>query len=378
MKEGKIVAMLLAGGQGSRLKLLTQDVAKPAVPFGGKYRIIDFPLSNCSNSGIFDVGILTQYKPYQLNSHIGIGSSWDLDRRSGGVRVLPPYTSEKGGRWYKGTANAIFENISYIDELDPEFVLILSGDHIYKMDYGKMLAFHKEKKAETTISVIEVPWEETSRFGIINVSAEDIILEFEEKPINAKSNLASMGIYIFNWKTLRQYLMDDEKDTNSTNDFGHDVIPKLKSDEKKMVAYRFDGYWKDVGTIRSYWEANMDLLLENDQLNLYDRSWKIFTKNRHLPPHFIGCSASVRNSLINEGCIVEGQLEHSVLFNEITIKKGAKVFNSVILSGAIIEEDAVVYNAVVMEGVVVKPGTVIGEPSDETVYLISKSKIIES
>jgi glucose-1-phosphate adenylyltransferase len=357
---------------------LTQDVAKPAVPFGGKYRIIDFPLSNCSNSGIFDVGILTQYKPYQLNSHIGIGSSWDLDRRSGGVRVLPPYTSEKGGRWYKGTANAIFENISYIDELDPEFVLILSGDHIYKMDYGKMLAFHKEKKADTTISVIEVPWEETSRFGIINVDADDTILEFEEKPIEAKSNLASMGIYIFNWHTLRQYLIDDEKNINSTNDFGHDVIPKLKADQKKMVAYRFDGYWKDVGTIRSYWESNMDLLLEDDQLRLYDRTWKIFTKNRHLPPHFIACSASVHNSLINEGCVVEGHLEHSVLFNEITIKKGAKVYNSVILSGAVIEEDAVIYNAVVMEGVVVKSGTTIGEPNDEAVYLISKSKIIES
>ncbi|MBS7527789.1 glucose-1-phosphate adenylyltransferase [Fusibacter paucivorans] len=378
MKEGKMIAMLLAGGQGSRLKLLTKDIAKPAVPFGGKYRIIDFPLSNCSNSGIFDVGILTQYKPYRLNSHIGIGGSWDLDRRIGGVRVLPPYTSEKGGRWYKGTANAIFENISYIDELDPEYVLILSGDHIYKMDYSKMLDFHEAKKAEVTISVIEVPWEETSRFGIINVDDTDTIVAFEEKPKNAKSNLASMGIYIFNWKTLRKYLVADEKDQNSSNDFGKDVIPKLNDDGKKLVAYRFDGYWKDVGTIRSYWEANMDLLSQDNTLNLYDRKWKIYTRNRHLPPHFVACNASVRNSLINEGCFIEGDVCHSVLFSEITIKPGAKIHNCVVLPGAVIEEDAVVYNAVIMENVVIKAGSSIGDAEDDNVYLISKSKIIES
>lgn len=378
MKEGKMIAMLLAGGQGSRLKLLTKDIAKPAVPFGGKYKIIDFPLSNCSNSGIFDVGILTQYKPYLLNSHIGIGGSWDLDRRTGGVRILPPYTNELGGRWYKGTANAIYENISYIDDLDPEFVLILSGDHIYKMDYSKMLDFHMETQADVTISVIEVPWEETSRFGIINTNDHNVIIEFEEKPANAKSNLASMGIYIFNWKTLRSYLIEDEKNPKSSNDFGKDIIPKLNDDGKKLVAYEFDGYWKDVGTIRSYWEANMDLLSPTNTLNLYDRKWKIYTRNRHLPPHFIACKASINRSLINEGCYIEGNVEHSVLFNEITVKPGAKVMNSVILSGAIIEENAIVYNAVIMEDVVIKAGTEIGSPDDDNVYLISQSNIIES
>ena len=378
MKEGKMIAMLLAGGQGSRLKLLTKDVAKPAVPFGGKYRIIDFPLSNCSNSGIFDVGILTQYKPYHLNSHIGIGSSWDLDRRTGGVRVLPPYTNEQGGRWYKGTANAIYENISFIDELSPEYVLILSGDHIYKMDYSTMLDYHMEKKADVTISVVEVPWDEASRFGLMHVNPDMSVIEFEEKPKKPKSNLASMGIYIFNWKALRRYLIADEKDSNSGNDFGHDIIPKMMNDGKKLFAYQFEGYWKDVGTIKSYWESNMDLLADSNTLDLYDRNWKIYSKNRHLPPHYVSKDASVVNSLINEGCRIEGNLYNTVLFNEIMIGKNAKVINSVVLSGAVIEEGAEVYNAVVMEDVVIKAGTKIGTEDDTIVYLVSKNKIIES
>lgn len=377
MKEGKIIAMLLAGGQGSRLKLLTQKVAKPAVPFGGKYRIIDFPLSNCSNSNIFDVGILTQYKPGVLNSHIGIGSSWDLDRHSGGVRVLPPFMSEKGGRWYKGTANAIYENLNFIDDLDPEFVLVLSGDHIYKMDYSKMLDFHREKGADVTISVVEVPWEETSRFGILTADADGLITDFEEKPEHARSNLASMGIYIFNRASLTAYLMQDELDPESDNDFGKNIIPKMRADGLKTYAYVFEGYWKDVGTVKSYWEANMDLLQDDNTLDLYDRRWKIYSKNRHLPPHYIAPTATVYNSLINEGCHIGGSVENSVLFNEVDVRENAQVHNSVLLSGAVIGASCELWNAVIMEDVVIPDGTVIGTKGTEVISLVSSDDTIE-
>ncbi|SHE28855.1 glucose-1-phosphate adenylyltransferase [Alkalibacter saccharofermentans] len=354
MKKEKVVAMLLAGGQGTRLKSLTKNVAKPAVPFGGKYRIIDFPLSNAANSGITDIGILTQYKPFLLNEHIGIGSHWDFDRSSGGLRILSPFAGEAGGRWYQGTANAIYENMNFINHVNPNYVLILSGDHIYKMDYKKMLDYHIEKQAHCTISVIQVPWDEASRFGIMDTDEFGRITEFAEKPEKPKSNLASMGIYIFNWDALKAYLEMDVKNPDSSNDFGKDIIPTMLADKNNMYAYTFEGYWKDVGTVRSYWEANMDLLSDDNELDLYCREWRIFTKNRNLPPQYVTDQAVVKNSMINEGCIIDGHLEKSILFSEVRVDKGAKVYNSVILSGAIIEEGAKVCNAVVMEGVRVK------------------------
>jgi glucose-1-phosphate adenylyltransferase len=377
MKKEKVVAMLLAGGQGTRLKSLTKNVAKPAVPFGGKYRIIDFPLSNAANSGITDIGILTQYKPFLLNEHIGIGSHWDFDRNAGGLRILSPFAGEAGGRWYQGTANAIYENMNFIDHVNPNYVLILSGDHIYKMDYKKMLDYHIEKQAHCTISVIQVPWDEASRFGIMDTDEFGRITEFAEKPEKPKSNLASMGIYIFNWDALKAYLEKDVKNPDSSNDFGKDIIPTMLADKNNMYAYTFEGYWKDVGTVRSYWEANMDLLSDDNELNLYCREWRIFTKNRNLPPQYVTDQAVVKNSMINEGCIIDGHLEKSILFSEVRVDKGAKVYNSVILSGAIIEEGAKVCNAVVMEGVRVKKGEVIGEENGEHVYLVSKEEIIK-
>lgn len=375
MIEKKVVAMLLAGGQGSRLKALTSKIAKPAVPFGGKYRIIDFALSNATNSGISDIGILTQYKPYLLNTHIGIGSSWDYDRNFGGLRILPPFTSEDGGRWYTGTANAIYENIDYIDEINPQYVLILSGDHIYKMDYNHLLDYHMEKKAHVSIAVIEVPWEEAPRFGIINVNEGSRIVEFEEKPEKPKNNMASMGIYMFNWDELRKYLIKDYNDKSSDHDFGKNVLPTMLKDGKDMYAWKFDGYWKDVGTVRSYWEANMDLLEEDNTLDLHDRSWRIYTRNRNLPPQYIARGSIVNNSLINEGCNIRGELNNSILFSEILVDEGAVVNNSVIFSNCVIEKGALINNAIVLEGTRIKSNTKVGERDDSNIYLVSQEGI---
>ncbi|MEG1509547.1 MAG: glucose-1-phosphate adenylyltransferase, partial [Clostridia bacterium] len=302
------VAMLLAGGQGTRLGVLTRDIAKPAVPFGGKYRIIDFPLSNCVNSGIDTVGVLTQYQPFYLNQYIGSGQPWDLDRLNGGAFVLPPYVKGKQGEWYKGTANAIYQNIAFIDKFSPEYVLVLSGDHIYKMDYSDMLNEHKRNNADCTIAVIDVSIEEASRFGIMNTKPDGTIYEFEEKPKKPKSTNASMGIYIFNWAKLRQYLIDDENDKNSSNDFGQNIIPNMLRDDQRLFAYRFSGYWKDVGTISSLWEANMDLLNNKSGLNINDQNWKIYARNNAEPPHYVGNNATIKNSLVTEGCIIEGNV----------------------------------------------------------------------
>lgn len=375
MIENKVVAMLLAGGQGSRLKTLTKHIAKPAVPFGGKYRIIDFALSNAANSGISDIGILTQYKPLQLNTHIGIGSSWDFDRNTGGLRILPPFTSEDGGRWYTGTANAIFENIDFIDEIDPQYVLILSGDHIYKMDYNDLLKDHKRTGADVTIAVMEVPWEEASRFGILNTDEQNAIVKFDEKPENPKNNLASMGIYMFNWTDLRKYLIKDSEDPDTDHDFGKNILPNMLNDGKKMFAWKYNGYWKDVGTVRSFWESNMDLLDENSTLNLYDRNWRIFTRAKNLPPQFIGRGSIVRNSLINEGCIVSGELNNSILFADVVVEPGAVINNSVVLSGCVVKKDSIINNAVVLENMIVEEGMEIGSVDNGNIYIFSEDGV---
>lgn len=361
MGKKEIVAMILAGGQGSRLGVLTKNLAKPAIPFGGKYRIIDFPLSNCSNSGIYAVGVLTQYKPFELNSHIGIGNPWDLDRRDGGVSILPPYQEEKGGKWYKGTANAIYQNIEFIDNYDPEYILVLSGDHIYKMNYDSMLDFHKENNADATIAVINVPLKEASRFGIMNTNDDLTIYEFEEKPKKPKSTNASMGIYIFNWQILKRYLIEDELDLESSNDFGKNIIPKMLNNGSKLMAYPFDGYWKDVGTIESLWEANMDLLKENNTLNLHDEFWKIYSVNPVRPAQFIGKDAKVKNSLVVEGCTVYGEVENSVIFQGVHVGKNAVIKNSVIMTNAYIEDDVIIDKAIIGNDVVVKRGSKIGD-----------------
>nr|WP_295955864.1 glucose-1-phosphate adenylyltransferase [uncultured Agathobaculum sp.] len=364
-RKKECVAMLLAGGQGSRLYVLTKNVAKPAVPFGGKYRIIDFPLSNCVNSGIDTVGVLTQYEPHVLNAYIGSGQTWDLDRLRGGVYVLPPYQKGKTSEWYKGTANAIYQNIAFIDEYDPEYVLILSGDHIYKMNYNKMLQQHKETGADATIAVLDVPLSEASRFGIMNCKPDGTIYEFEEKPKQPKSTLASMGIYIFSWKKLRQYLIDDENNAKSSNDFGKDIIPAMLANGEKLVSYRFEGYWKDVGTIESLWEANMDLLSPNSGLNLSDDSWKIYGRTTGSPPHFTAKTATVKHTLLSEGCEIAGDVSESVLFSDVKIAKGAKVEYSILMPGAVVEEGATVRYAIVAENAVIaKDAEVGGSPAD--------------
>lgn len=377
VSKKEIVAMILAGGQGSRLGVLTKKLAKPAVPYGGKYRIIDFPLSNCSNSGIYTVGVLTQYKPLELNSHIGIGSPWDLDRRDGGVRILPPYQEEKGGNWYKGTANAIYQNIEFIDNHDPEYVLVLSGDHIYNMNYDKMLQFHKEKNAEATIAVIEVPIEEASRFGIMNTNEDLSIYEFEEKPANPKSRMASMGVYIFNWKLLRQALKEDEKDKESSNDFGKNIIPKMLEEGNRLFAYPFEGYWKDVGTISSLWEANMDLLRRENGLTLYDDEWKIYSVSPVRPAQYIGKNAVVKNALVVEGCRVEGTVENSVLFEGVSVGKNTVIRDSVIMSGAKIGENVVIEKAIVGSEAIVRRSCKIGNGNNIAV-IAAKEEIKSS
>lgn len=355
------IAMLLAGGQGSRLYALTRDIAKPAVPFGGKYRIIDFPLSNCVNSGIDTVGVLTQYQPLQLNEYLGNGQPWDLDRIHGGVYVLPPYQKIANSDWYTGTANAIYQNINFINRYAPEYVVILSGDHIYKMDYSKMLEFHKEKQADCTIAVMEVPWEEASRFGIMACDEDKKIYEFAEKPKEPKSNLASMGIYIFTWSKLKKYLEEDEANPESENDFGKNVIPAMLQNGERMYAYAFQGYWKDVGTIDSLWEANMDLLDLNVPLDLYDDAWKIYARNPVMPPQYVAEGAVTQNSMISEGCIVEGDVDFSILFAGVTVEKGAVVHDSIIMPGSVIKAGAVVEYSIVAENVVVGENAQVGD-----------------
>ncbi len=357
--------MLLAGGQGSRLYTLTQKLAKPAVPFGGKYRIIDFPLSNCINSGIDTVGVLTQYQPLVLNEYIGSGQPWDLDRMNGGVYVLPPYQKSSGSDWYKGTANAIYQNIHFIERYDPEYVLILSGDHIYKMDYSKMLSFHKEKGADATISVIDVPLEEASRFGIMNANDDGSIYEFEEKPKQPKSTLASMGIYIFSWKKLKKYLEEDELDPNSSKDFGKNIIPNMLNNGEKLWAYKFDGYWKDVGTISSLWEANMDLLNPNVPLDLYDDSWKIYSRNPIMPPHYTGENAIIENSMVTEGCVIDGKVDFSILFAGVTVERGAVIRDSIIMPGSTVKAGAVVEYSIVAENSVIGAGARVGQRPED-------------
>ncbi|AIF53926.1 glucose-1-phosphate adenylyltransferase [Pelosinus sp. UFO1] len=378
MRKKECVAMILAGGQGSRLGSLTQKIAKPAVPFGGKYRIIDFPLSNCHNSGIDTVGVLTQYRPLALHSYIGIGSSWDLDRRDGGVYVLPPYAQEGSAEWYKGTADAIYQNLNFIDMMNPNYVLVLSGDHIYNMDYSLMLEHHKKQKAEATISVIEVPWHEASRFGIMNTNTTGRITEFVEKPKDAKSNLASMGIYIFNWRLLRKSLEEDRKNALSSHDFGKDIIPKLLSDGHRLYAYYFKGYWKDVGTVESFWEANMDLLEDDPQLDLHNPNWRVYSVNATRPPHYVGVTGSLTRSLVGEGCSILGEVDHSVIFPGAHIGKGAVIKDSIIMPYATICENAQVYRGIIGRKSLVERGAVIGAKDQLEITVIEENIVIPS
>ena len=372
MRKKEMIAMLLAGGQGSRLGVLTSKVAKPAVAFGGKYRIIDFPLSNCINSGIDTVGVLTQYQPLRLNSHIGIGIPWDLDRSIGGVSILPPYEKSTSSEWYTGTANAIFQNMDYMEQYNPDYVLILSGDHIYKMDYEVMLDFHKANKADVTIACMPVPIEEASRFGIMVTDEMGRITEFEEKPENPKSNLASMGIYIFNWKLLRKMLLADMKNQDSNHDFGKDIIPTMLNDGRKLYAYKFKGYWKDVGTIDSLWEANMDLINSKNELDLNDDSWKIYTEDTTVLPQYVGPTAEIERAFINQGCVINGKVKNSVLFTGARVGEGAQIIDSVLMPGVEVEEGAVVTRALVADGVKIGKNAVVGSADSEHIELVSK------
>lgn len=365
------VAMLLAGGEGKRLGALTKHIAKPAVSFGGKYRIIDFTLSNCANSGIDTVGVLTQYQPLRLNSYIGIGNNWDLDRKNGGVTILPPYVEKNGLRWYKGTANAVYQNIRFIEQYQPKYVLVVSGDHIYKMNYTHLIKHHIANHAEVTISVIEVPWEETNRFGIMETDSNHQIIQFEEKPLDPKSNLASMGIYVFNWDVLKFYLQKDEHNAASSHDFGKDLIPAMLKDGKRMIAYPFQDYWKDVGTVKSLWEANMELLEDEPPLNLHEYHWPIYSMNPNQPPLYIGPQAEVKRSLVNEGSTILGEVDHSVIFYGSYIGEGSIVTDSVIMPNVKIGNNVTVTRAIISENTIIPDGCHI-EAEDEDILLVEE------
>lgn len=383
--EKEMIAMLLAGGQGNRLYVLTKNIAKPAVPFGGKYRIIDFPLSNCVNSGIDTVGVLTQYQPLELNSYIGNGKPWDLDRLNGGVSILPPYTGGEAGEWYKGTANAIFQNMNYIEQYSPEYVLILSGDHIYKMDYRKMLQFHKANNASLTIAALDVPIHEAHRFGILNTNEDDSVYEFEEKPINPKSTKASMGIYIFSWSKLREYLIRSEKDPNSTHDFGKDIIPAMIDSKEPTFAYPHNGYWKDVGTIDSLWAANMDLLDPSIDLNLSDKLWTIYSRNMAIMPSYMSSTARVSSSMVTEGCEIMGHLHHSVLFSNVIVEEGANIEFSVVMKNVKIGKNAKIQYAIIADNVIIEDDAIVGavpeeaqDPTQWGITVIGQGAVIKS
>lgn len=380
----EMIAMLLAGGQGSRLQVLTKQIAKPAVPFGGKYRIIDFPLSNCVNSGIDTVGVLTQYRPLELNSYIGNGQPWDLDRLNGGAFILPPYVGAKKGTWYKGTANAIYQNINFIERYHPKYVLVLSGDHIYKMNYAAMLQYHKEKKSKATVAVLDVPLESAHRFGIIQTNDEDQMIDFVEKPTHPTSTKASMGVYIFDWDFLKKYLIEDEEDKESKNDFGKNIIPAMLKHQEALYAYSFEGYWKDVGTVESLWEANMDLLNPDQHINLDSDQWRIFARNEPLPPHFTGENAVCMMSMISEGCHIDGTVINSVVFPGVTLCEKAEVKSSVLMKNTYVHKYANIHYAIVAEDVVIEEGAVIGgdptqylDPNDWGIAVIGRGAVIK-
>lgn len=376
MRKTECLAMILAGGQGSRLGALTKNIAKPAVPFGGKYRIIDFPLSNCANSGIETVGVLTQYRPLELHTYLGTGEAWNLDRKNGGVYILPPYAREKGADWYKGTADAIYQNINFIDKASPKYVLILSGDHIYTMDYSWMIEEHKKNKAEATIGVIKVPMKEASRFGIMSTDKTGRITKFAEKPAKPESNLASMGIYVFNWQTLRNYLIEDAKIEESSHDFGKNIIPKMLADGIALYSYAFDGYWKDVGTIDSLWEANMDLLKEKQPFELNGK-WKIYSVDMAMPPHYVGPKAKVKNALVSEGSMICGEVRNSVIFPGVHIAKGAKVVNSVIMPFTRIEANAVIDKSIVAQNCTIEEGARVGH-DDGSIEVVPEGETVRA